>query len=844
VGAKRGEKKYCVPTRYREVVLTRFQVQSTKLKTPSKKVRKPMLKDIRYSIRTLLRQPAFTLIAVITLALAIGANTAIFSVVNTVLLRALPFKNPEQLVSIGKSASSEGLPGLAAYEYLAWSQKSQDFESLAAYSNDNANLTGLGQPERVSCGQVTASFFPTLGIPPLRGRVFLPDEDKPGNSRAVIIGESYWQRRFGRDESIIGRSLILDDKNYVVVGVMPRTLRFPNEYDIWVPLALDPVRETQGDFFSLVEVVGRLNPNASIEHAQSELTLLSQQSTQQSSEKLEVRPTEILPLHQFLVTGVRKTVLLLWAAVGLVMLLACVNVASLMLSRTAARQREMAVRAAVGARRWQLVRQLLVESVVLGVAAGAVGIVIALWCKGLIASLVPEGFTSAVHDLNATSIDWRVFAFTLALSIVTGIVFGLVPALMASKPNLVRTFRDSGSRSLLGFGLRSVKGWLVVAELALAMVLLLSAGLLVRSFNQRNAIDLGFARQNVLTLRYDLPRSKYPTPAQVNSFHHELLDRIKALPGVDSAGIISHKPLSEFSIIAFMGIEGQGELDRKKEKPVGVGTTSSDYFRTLKIPLLGGRAFDDRDLADSPKVGIVNQAFANRYFGGNAAIGKHVGFGCKEDLCRTIVGVVGNIRQENLTDEAVPELYVPLTQMPINSMTLSIHTSADPLSLANTVRDLVLAIDRNQPIYDVRTMDQRVMESLSVSRALMFLFSAFAVLALMLASVGIYGLISYSVSQRTHEIGIRLALGAQRGHVLNLILRTGVTLALSGIVIGVAGAFVLTRLLTSLLYGVTPTDTTTFVAVSLGLFAIAIAACLIPARRATRVEPVVALRHD
>jgi len=803
-----------------------------------------MFKDFRYSIRTLLRQPTFTVVAVLTLALGIGANTAIFSVVNTVFLRALPFQKPDKLVSVGKSASSEGLPGLAAYEYLAWSEKSKDFDGLAAYSSDNFNLTGQGQPERVSGGQVTASFFTTLGVSPLRGRVFLPEEDKPGNGQAVIIGESYWQRRFGRDESIVGRSLILDDKNYVVVGIMPRTMRFPNEYDLWVPLALDPVRETHGDYFSLVEVVGRLKPNASIEHAQTELTLLSQQNAPQAQDKLPVTPTEILPLHQFLVTSIRRTVLLLWAAVGLVMLLACVNVASLMLSRTAARQRELAVRAAVGARRWQLVRQLLVESVVLGLAAGVIGIVIASWCKGLIVSLMPEGFTSPVHDLHATTIDWRVFAFTLLLSVVTGVVFGLVPAFAASRPSLVRTFREGNAGTLFGFGLRSVKGWLVVVELALAMVLLLSAGLLVKSFNQRQSIDLGFARENILTLHYDLPRNKYATPAQTNGFHKELIERVKALPGVESVGVINHKPLSEFTIIAFMGIEGQGLLNPKTDKPVGVGAVSSDYFRTLKIPLLSGRVYDDHDLAGSPKVGIVNQAFAQRYFPNNDALGKKVGFGCEKEICRTIVGVVGNIRQESLTDQAAPELYVPIDQMPMNSMTMVIHTTPEPLSLSNAVRDQVLAIDPNQPIYDVRTMEQRVAEVLSISRALMFLFSSFAGLALILAAVGIYGLVSYSVSQRTHEIGIRMALGAQRGHVWRLILRTGVILALGGIGIGVAGAIALTRFLSSLLYGVTATDTMTFVIVSVALFAIAVAACLIPARRATRVEPLIALRHD
>jgi putative ABC transport system permease protein len=802
-----------------------------------------MLNDIRYSLRGLLRHPTFTLVAVITLALGIGANTAIFSIVNTVLLRALPFQNPERIVSVGKAADPEGLPGIAGYEYLAWSENSKDFEQLAAYSSDNSNLTGQGQPERVSCGQVTASFFNTLGVPVLRGRAFVPDEDKPG-SQAVILSEAFWQRRFGRNESIVGSTVILDDKGYVVVGIMPRALRFPNDYDIWVPLALDKARETHGDMVSLVEVVGRLKPQASMDHAKAELTLLSQQASDQRTEKFPVTAFEVMPLHQFLVTGVRRTVLLLWAAVGLVMLLACANVASLMLSRTAARQREIAVRAAVGARRWQLVRQLLVESVALGIAAGLLGILIAVWCKGAIASLVPEGFTSSIHDLHTAGMDWRVFAFTFLLSVITGIVFGLIPALSASKPNLVRSFRDSGNPRFIGFGLRSIRGWLVVGELALAMVLLLSAGLLVRSFNQRQAIDLGFAADNVLTFRYGLPRSKYPTPALSNAFHQQILDRIKVLPGVESAGVINHTPLSGFGLIAFMGIEGQRKPDPKKDKPVGVGAVSPDYFRTMKIPLISGRVTEESDRADAPKVGVVNQAFAHHYFGNDSAVGKRVGFGCKEDLCRTIVGVVGNIRQESLTDEVVPELYLPITQMPMNGMTVMVRTTTDPLSLTNAIRSQVLAIDPNQPIYDVRTLQNRVAEGLSVSRSLMLLFSAFAVLALVLASVGTYGIVSYSVGQRTHEIGIRMALGAQRTHVLKLILRSGVILATVGIALGLASAFALTRFLTSLLFGVTATDRSTFLLVSLGLFVVALAASLIPARRATKVDPLVALRRE
>jgi len=514
-----------------------------------------------------------------------------------------------------------------------------------------------------------------------------------------------------------------------------------------------------------------------------------------------------------------------------------------MLSRTVGRQREMAVRSAVGARRWQLIRQLLIESVVLGLVGGVLGILVAVWSKGVIAALVPEGLTSSIHHLNEIKMDWRVFGFTLLLSVITGIIFGLVPSLTASKPDLVRTLREAGISNLVGFGLRSARGWLVVVELSLAMVLLLAAGLLVRSFNQLLAIDLGFARENVLALRLELPRSKYSTDVQTVSFNRELLERLKGLPGVQSVGTTSHKPLSGFGIIVFTGIEDQGPPDQKKDKPLGVGSVSSDYFRTLKIPLLSGRGFDDRDSADSSKVAIVNQAFARRYFGSKETVGKHVGFGCKEDLCRTIVGVVGDVRQESLTDGVAPEMYVPFSQMPMNGMTLLVQTSTSPLNLAGAIRNEVIAIDPNQPVHDVKTMEQRVTEAVSVSRSLMFLFSSFAVLALVLASVGIYGIVSYSVSQRTVEIGIRMALGANGQDVLKLVLRTGFVLVLTGVALGITSGLVLTRFLTTLLYGITPTDVSTFVLVPIGLLAVALAACLIPARRATKVDPLVALRY-
>jgi putative ABC transport system permease protein len=803
-----------------------------------------LIKDLRHGVRTLLRQPGFTVVAVITLALGIGANTAIFSLVNAVLLRALPFQNPERLVSVGKAAGEGGLPGLAGFQYLAWKEKSTTFDGVAAYSDNNFNLIGNGEPERISCAQVTASLFPTLGVPPLVGRTFLPEEDRPGQNQVAVVSESFWQRRYGRDASLVGNTIQLNEKLYTVVGIMPASFRYPGDFEIWLPLALDPVRETQGDFWSLVEVVGRLKPDVTPQQARAELNLLSQQAASQQKERVTVTGLELLPLHQQLVAGVRVTLLVLWGAVGLVMLLACANVANLMLSRTVSRQREMAIRAAVGARRWQLIRQLLVESLVLGVVGGALGLMFAVWGVSAIGSLVPEGFASSVHNLNAIALDWRVFGFTLALSLLMALVFGIFPALSGSRPDLLRVLRENSARNLMSFGLRSMRGWLVVTELALALILLLGAGLLVRSFRQLTAIDLGFDHDNVLMARINLPRSVYRTEEQTAAFHRELIERVKALPGVESTGTINHTPLSGFGIIVFTGIEGQPPPDRERDLPIGVGSVSTDYFRTLHIPLISGRVYDEGDRADSPKVAVVNQAFAKRYFPAGDVLGKRVGFGCEEGLCTTIVGVVGNVKQESITTDVAPEMYVPFSQMPMNGMTLFVRTNSNAAEFARTVRAEVLAIDKNQPVYDVKTLDQRVVETIAASRSLMLLFSGFALLALVLASVGTYGIVSYAVSQRTREIGIRMALGARAVDVLRLVLKNGMTLVVAGVAIGIGGALALTRFLTTMLFGVTPTDTLTFVVVSVALAAVALVACLVPARRATKVDPLEALRYE
>ena len=807
-----------------------------------------VFQDLKFAFRSLGKRPGFTVVAILTLMLAIGVNTTIFSVVNAVLLRALPFRNPEQLVSVQKTGNDKDFPGIAAYQYLVWREKQTGLADLGAYSDGAFNLTGRGEPERISCAQVTASVFTTLGVQPLAGRLFLPQEDAPGANDVVIVSEKFWRARYGRSESMLGSSLTLDNKPYTIVGVMPAGFRFPGDYDIWLPLALDPAKEF-GDFLSLIEVVGRVKPDGNAERIQNELGLLARNASEankaQGKEGLPVVMVELVPLHQQLVAGARLTVLVLWGAVGLVMLIACVNVAGLMVSRTLARQREMAVRAAVGARRWQLIRQLLTESVVLGLAGGALGLLIALWSTRAIGSLVPADFATTVHDLSSIPIDWRVFAFTFALSVITGIVFGLAPALAASKPDLVQAFRNSRSAGLMSFGLRSVRGWLVVAELALAMVLLVGAGLLVRSFDKLTSIDVGFDRENVLTTRIALPRSKYKEPAQLRAFQQELLQRVKVLPGVQAAGMINHTPLTGFSMVIFTSIEGLPPF-KKDDPPLGVGVVSPDYFQTLKIPLLEGRNLDERDGPAGQKVALVNQAFAQRFFPKGDVLGKRVSFYCQETggLCRTIVGVVGSIRQESLTDNVTAELYLPSAQMSMNGMTLFVRTNADPLAFVGPVRSQVLAVDKDQPIYDVKTLAQRVSDTTAVSRSLTVLFAAFAVLALVLGLVGVYGIVSYSVTQRTQEIGIRMALGARALDILQLILRHGLVLVLSGVALGVAGAFVLTRFLTTLLFGITPTDRLTFVVVAATFFIIAMVAALIPARRATKVDPLTALRYE
>lgn len=803
-----------------------------------------VIHDLRYGTRMLRKNLGVTLLAVITLGLGIGANTAIFSLVNAVLLRSLPFPQAERIVAINKPAWDVGLPGIAAYEYLAWQEQNQSFEQVAAYSNGNFNLTGQVDPERISCALVTANTFPLLGVQPARGRVFRPDEDRPGHDQVAVVSAGFWQRRYGGQDSLIGSSIVLNEKSFTVIGVMPANFRFPGDYEVWLPLALDAEKERQGNTFSLVEVIARLKPGVSIEQAQADMSLIARRVVAPGEEKLPPSNLEVLPLHRQLVAGFRLPVLLLFGAVGLVLLIACVNVASLMLSRIASRQREMAVRAAVGAARWRLIQQLLIESLLLGLAGGVLGIGLAFWGIGPLVALIPADFVSSMQSLNDVGIDYRVLGFTLVISVLTGVIFGLAPALTASRPNLVKVLKEGGGHNGGGFGWRSPRHLLVITELALAMVLLLGAGLMVRSFKRLQSVNPGFSADQVLTVRIDLPRSRYREPARGAELYRQLLERVTAMPGTQAAGLINHRPLADYGQVAAFNFEGHAPFNRNQDTPIPVGVVSPNYFKALSIPLIAGRTFDDHDTVEGPRVALINQATARRFYPNEDPVGKRISFGCKEGLCRTIVGVVGNIKQEKLTAEATPEIYVPYLQLPVAGMTLFVRSTSDPLTLVGPLRDQMRQLDKDQPLYHIRTLNQRLSESMAQPRSLMWLFSGFAVLALALTMVGIYGVISFSVAQRTHEIGIRMALGAERRNVLRLIIGQGLRLVGMGLVLGALAAFALTRLMVKLLYGVSATDPITFVAVGLLLAGVALLASYIPARRATKVDPLVALRYE
>jgi len=818
-----------------------------------------LLHDLRYSFRMLRKSPGFTAVATLTLALGIGANTAIFSVVNALLLKPLPFKDPDRLVRIWGKFETEGIPKnwISEPELLDLNQMTESFEDIAAYQGGGVNLTGQQDPVRVNAAFVNASLFPVLGINAKLGRTFSQDEDQPGSNRVALLSYSLWQSRFGSQPDIVGESVGINGENYSVIGVMPDGFRFPDKDDIWIPLAIDKAKPDDRGSHGL-EVVAKIKPGVTPEQAGVELSNIAATLQERYPSNY---PQDggwglfFVPMLDELVGKLRPALWVLLGAVAFVLLIACVNVANLLLARAGAREKEFAVRAALGAGRGRLVRQLITESLLLALIGSALGLALAWTCVRAFVAFGP----SDIPRLDEVGLDWRVAGFTLFASILTGLVFGLAPALQASKPDLQDALKEGGRGSTGGrHRLRNV---LVISEVAFALVLLVGAGLMIRSFGRLLDLNLGFSTERILTMRLSLPRTKYKEDPQQAALYRSLLERVRALPGVASASVISELPLSGSYSSGSTAVE-RPDVDEGLRKFKGIPyieadrrTVSADYFSTMEIALKEGRLFTEADTETAPPVAVVDEMFERRFWPNGSAVGKR--FVAQFDNANNIkwgeiVGVVAHVshygidqvKEYGLGQEGREQVYYPYLQNPNRYMYLAVKTRMDPLSLSTAVRGEVLALDPDQPVYDVKSMEQLASSALGERRLNMLLLVGFAVIALVLAAVGIYGVMSYSVVQRTHELGIRMALGARTSNVLSLVVRQGMTLALIGVAAGLAGAFTLTRLMTSLLYGVSTTDPLTFAAFSVILAGVALIACLVPARRATTVDPMIALRCE
>jgi putative ABC transport system permease protein len=798
-----------------------------------------LLRDLRYGLRRLAGSKGFTLVAVGALALGIGANTAIFSVVNAVLLRPLPYPEPGQLVQLYEARPRQNMArvDVSPHEFLAWADEGRSFQQLAAVDFASFNLTGRGEPERVSGALVTASYFPLFGVAPAHGRAFLAEEDQPGRANVVVLGHDLWRQSFGADPSVVGRAVQLDGVSCTVVGVMPKGFRLPQDAKLARPIAFDAEDRTRSGNHYLT-VYGRLREGVTREAAAAEVAAVAARLEQTFAPATVGHQVTLAPLHEELVGDVRPALLVLLGAVGLVLLIACANLANLLLARAAARRKEVAVRAALGASRWRIVRQLLAESVLLSAAGGALGLLLAVWGVDLLVGLDPAG----VERVREVTLDAGVLAFTVALSLVTGVVFGLAPALQASKTDFVETLKEGG-RSTGGAARSRLRSALVVSEVALTVVLLVGAGLLVKSFRRLLDVDPGLDPRGVLTLDLSLPSTKYAEGRQVTAFYRELLESAAALPGVEAAGAVSVLPLAGNDNSNFVQIEGRPPLPPGQALRAGRRNATADYFKALRIPFKAGRGFADSDSAEAPRVAVINEAMARAFFAGEDPVGKRLRTGDNSPWV-TVVGVVGDVRHRGLDVDVRPEMFFHATQTPSREMTVVLRAAGDPLSLVAAARERVRAVDADQPVGNVKTMEARVAESVASRRFAVLLLGLFAVVAAVLAALGLYGVVSYTVAQRTHELGLRLALGARPADVLRLVIRQGMLMTLVGAGLGLVAALALARLMSDLLFGVGAYDPATFALVPLLLVAVAFLACYVPARRATRVDPMVALRHE
>jgi predicted permease len=808
-----------------------------------------LFKDIRYGVRSLLKHPGFTAIVVITLAVGIGASSAIFSVVNTVVLRPLPYRHAERIVAI-QELGPEGKRGqVTPANFLDWRAQNTVFEHLAAILTRPANLALTDQAERVDFAMTSANFFTVFGVEPARGRFFVAADEQAGHPPIVVISDGLWQRRFSGDASLVGKPITLDGVSYTVVGIAPAGFQYPDKTDVWVPpykLAptlserMDP---TQVRGFGMLAVVGLLKPGLGVPQAASEMETITARLRQQYPDTNNRRFNRVVSLHTHLVGETGPMLLLLFGAVSFVLLIACANVANLLLASAAARQKEMAIRTALGASRLRVMRQLLTESMLLAFTGGAIGLLLALWGVALMMNLLPADFPR----LSEINLDWRVLGFTLIASVLTGILFGLVPALQISKGDVQEALKESGRGASSSRRHNRLRKLLIVGEVALSVVLLAGAGLMFRSFLQLQSVDTGFTSQQVLTLRLSPAGSNYRKDGDYIAFYEQAMKRISAIPGVAAVGAINTLPLDKGPTAGFR-IEGRPPLTTDKWPGANYRTVSTDYFRAMNISVSQGRAFNERDTENAPLVMIVNQALAGRDFPNENPIGKRISLGGSDPkgqpLWWEIVGVAANVRSLELREEATPEFYLSGLQDTFANMSLVVRTSVEPTSVAGAIRRAAAEVDKSAAVSDVQTLEHIVNASVTQPRFNLVLLGLFSGIALLLSAAGIYGVTAYSVTQRTHEFGIRMALGAQVGDVLRMILRQGMLLISVGIGLGLLASLALTRLLRTLLFGVSATDPLTFAGITLLLTLVALLACYLPARRATKVDPLVALKYE
>jgi putative ABC transport system permease protein len=820
-----------------------------------------LLQDLRYGARMLLKQPGFTLITVLTLALGIGANTAIFSVVNAVLLKPLPYPEPGQLVQLRLEGAGKPDTVIGSSAFVQVKAQSQSLARIAAYSGGDMTLTGAGAAEGVVAGAVTADFFPLLGVLPALGRNFTQEEDTPNGPKAAILGHGLWQSRFGGDADVLGRTITLNQQSYTVVGILPARFQYPEPFQLWIPLALSETSAAlagYGEGMVLLKAIARLKPGVTLEQAQTELQIIAQRiqpgeptgtpgGNPRSRGEGGGRGDSVLTLvglHEQVVGDVKRMLLVLLGAVALVLLIACANVANLLLARAATRQREMAVRAALGAGRLRVARQLLTESVLLSLAGGGLGLLVAFW--GVRA--LGQWSGSSLPAMHGIGIDAWVLAFTLGVSVITGLAFGLAPAVQAWRTDVNAALKEEG-RGDTGGHRKWLRHSLVVSEVALALVLLIGAGLLIKSFSRLLDVNPGFQTDGVLTFQVTLAKGE-SSPQKVN-FIKQIVERLKALPGVQAVAATDSLPLTQFNRISPAEIEGRPPIDLRNAKPgevkpVSRPTVTLDYFNAMGIPLRNGRAFTLQDVRSPAESIIVNEAFEKHHFPGQSAIGKRIRMRVRgaEANWQTVVGVVSDVRQSGLAGDIIPEVYSPELEDVGGELSFVIRATGEPTGLISAVRRVVAEVEPNQALHNVMTMEQRLANITTSRRLNTVLLGSFAGLALLLAVIGIYGVMSYAVTQRRRELGVRMALGAQRGDVLRLVIGEGMKLVLIGALLGLGGALALTRLLKTMLFGVSATDPLTFIVISALLIIVALLACFVPARRATKVDPMIALRHE